>query len=59
MRVASTVVVGSIGLIALVAMIVGDSLIEDQAAVYQRAAVRVSAFRGNRAAIQSRVTKSG
>ncbi len=44
MRVASTIVVGSIGLIALIAMIVGDSLVEDRAAVYQLGAVRVSAF---------------
>lgn len=44
MRVVSTVVVGSIGLISLVAIIVGDGVFENRAELFQLGAVRVSAF---------------
>ena len=44
MRVASTVVVGAIGLIAFVALIVGEDVFDASPAVLQLGAVRVSAF---------------
>lgn len=44
MRVVSTLVVGSIGLISLVAIIVGDGVFENRAELFQLGAVRVSAF---------------
>jgi diguanylate cyclase (GGDEF)-like protein len=44
MRVASTLVVGAIGLVALVALIIGDGVFADSPELFQLGAVRVSAF---------------
>lgn len=44
MRVVSTLVVGAIGLFALVALVVGDRLFADSPELFQLGAVRISAF---------------